>query len=46
MIAKYREDKIQKQIEKIEQERMMMEYEKKLERDKDFKRRVYNENLK
>ncbi len=46
MIAKYREDKIQKQIERIEQERMMMEFEKKLEKDKDIKRKQYNEQLK
>ena len=39
MIAKYREDKIQRQIERIEQERMMMEFERKLEKDKDVRRR-------
>ena len=43
MIAKYREDKIQRQIERIEQERMMMEFERKLEKDKDDRRKQYNE---
>ena len=43
MIAKYREDKIQRQIERREQERMMMEFERKLEKDKDDRRKQYNE---
>eukprot|EP00347_Sterkiella_histriomuscorum_P010789 403374914 len=43
VIAKYKEDKIQRQIERIEQERLQLELEKKLQKDSDIKRRRYIE---
>ena len=45
-IAKYREDKIQRQIEKIEHEKNQIDFEKQINREDEDKRRRYNDQQK